>query len=208
MAYLTSDDLSLHYTDDGAGEAIITLHGLSECGRYWTLPGITDRLVAAGYRVINMDMRGHGLSRSKGADKGYDVDTLAGDIDRLANGPYDRSPTGRGFDYFYGFMAGETSQWEPALWENTNPISPPHVENYEDYHLTEGMADKAITWMRRHLAMNPDRPFLMWWTPGAVHGPHHVAKKWAEKYKGTFDDGWDAYQQRVFERRSQRFRYL
>lgn len=121
-------------------------------------------------------------------------------VDQIANGPYDRTPTGRGFDYFYGFIAGETSQWEPALWENTNPISPPHVKNHEDYHLTEDMADKAITWMRRHLAVNPDRPFLMWWTPGAVHGPHHVAEKWADKYKGKFSDGWDAYQQRVFER--------
>jgi arylsulfatase len=121
-------------------------------------------------------------------------------VDQLANGPYDRMPTGRGFDYFYGFLAGETSQWEPMLWENTTPISPPHVENYEDFHLTEAMADKAITWMRRHLAVNPDRPFFMWWTPGAVHGPHHVAKKWSHKYKGKFDDGWDAYQQRVFER--------
>lgn len=120
-------------------------------------------------------------------------------IDQLANGPYDRTPTGRGFDYFYGFLAGETSQWEPTLWENTTPIPTPHAENYEDYHLTEDMADKAITWMRRHLAMNPERPFLMWWTPGAVHGPHHVAKKWADKYKGKFDDGWDAYQQRTFE---------
>jgi len=121
-------------------------------------------------------------------------------VEQIANGPYDRTPTGRGFDYFYGFIAGETSQWEPTLWENTTPISPPHVENYEDYHLTEDMADKAITWMNRHLAMNPDRPFLMWWTPGAVHGPHHVAKKWAAKYDGKFDDGWDAYQKRVFER--------
>jgi arylsulfatase len=121
-------------------------------------------------------------------------------VDQLANGPYDRMPTGRGFDYFYGFIAGETSQWEPTLWENTTPVDPPHVENYEDYHLTEDMADKAITWMRRHLAMNPHRPFLMWWTPGAVHGPHHVAAKWAAKYKGKFSDGWDAYQERVFER--------
>ena len=124
-------------------------------------------------------------------------------IDQLANGPYDRTPTGRGYDYFYGFLAGETSQWEPALWENNNPISPPHVENYEDYHLTEDMADKAITWMRRHLAVNPGRPFFMWWTPGAVHGPHHVARKWADKYKGKFDDGWDAYQKRVFERQKE-----
>jgi arylsulfatase len=124
-------------------------------------------------------------------------------VDQLANGPYDRTPTGRGFDYFYGFLAGETSQWEPTLWENTTRISPPHVENHEDYHLTEDMAEKAITWMRRHLAMNPDRPFLMWWTPGAVHGPHHVAREWADKYKGKFDDGWDAYQQRVFERQKE-----
>jgi arylsulfatase A-like enzyme len=121
-------------------------------------------------------------------------------VDQIGNGPYDRTPTGRGFDYFYGFIAGETSQWEPTLWENTTPIAAPHVENYEDYHLTEDMADKAITWMRRHRAINPDRPFFMWWTPGAVHGPHHVAQEWAEKYRGKFSDGWDAYQQRVFER--------
>jgi len=121
-------------------------------------------------------------------------------VDTLANGPYDRFPTGHGFDYFYGFIAGETSQWEPALWENTTPISPPHVKNYEDYHLTEDMADKAITWMRRHRAINPGRPFFMYWTPGAVHGPHHVAQKWADKYKGKFSDGWDAYQKRIFER--------
>jgi arylsulfatase A-like enzyme len=121
-------------------------------------------------------------------------------IDQIANGPYDRTPTGRGFDYFYGFIGGETSQWEPTLWENTTPLALPHVENYEDFHLTESMADKAITWMRRHLAMNPDRPFLMWWTPGAVHGPHQVAEEWAEKYEDKFDDGWDAYQRRVFER--------
>jgi len=121
-------------------------------------------------------------------------------VDALGNGPYDRTPTGRGFDYFYGFIAGETSQWEPTLWENTTRLSPPHVEHHEDYHLTEAMAEKAITWMRRHLALHPDRPFLIWWTPGAVHGPHHVARKWADKYKGKFSDGWDAYQKRVFER--------
>jgi len=98
-------------------------------------------------------------------------------VDALGNGPCDRFPTGRGFDYFYGFIASETSQWEPTLWENTTPIASPHVEDYEDYHLTEDMAEKAITWMRRQRALKPDQPFLMWWTPGAVHGPHHVAKK-------------------------------
>jgi arylsulfatase A-like enzyme len=121
-------------------------------------------------------------------------------VDALATGPYDRFPTGHGFDYFYGFIAGETSQWEPTLWENTTPISAPHPENYEDYHLTEDMADRAIRWMQRHRAIHPDQPFLVYWTPGAVHGPHQVARRWADKYKGKFDDGWDAMRERVFQR--------
>ncbi|WP_293152040.1 arylsulfatase [Okeania sp. SIO2C9] len=113
-----------------------------------------------------------------------------------AMGPFDRWPTGHGFDYFYGFLAGETSQYEPRLYENLNPIEPPHDETY---HLTEDMADKAINWMRHHRSYSPDKPFLMYWAPGAVHGPHHVFKEWADKYKGKFDDGWDEYQKRVFQ---------
>ena len=121
-------------------------------------------------------------------------------IDTLGSGPYDRFPTGHGFDYFYGFIAGETSQWEPVLWENTTAIPTPHPENFEDYHLTEDMADKAIGWIERHRALHPETPFLVYWTPGAVHGPHHVAQEWAGKYKGKFSDGWDAYQKRIFKR--------
>ena len=89
------------------------------------------------------------------------------------------------------------------MWENTTAISTPHPDSYEDYHLTEDMADKAIAWMERHRALHPEKPFLVYWTPGAVHGPHHVAKEWAEKYKGKFSDGWDAYQQRVFARQKE-----
>ena len=85
MPFLDFDEASLYYTDHGEGEAIITLHGLSESGLYWTLPGITDRLVAVGYRVINMDMRGHGRTRVSGANRGFDVDTMADDIGRLAD---------------------------------------------------------------------------------------------------------------------------
>ncbi|AOY82001.2 arylsulfatase [Moorena producens JHB] len=112
-----------------------------------------------------------------------------------AMGPFDRWPTGHGFDYFYGFLAGETSQYEPRLYENLNPIEPPHNETY---HLSEDMADKAIAWMRHHRSYSPDKPFLMYWAPGAAHGPHHIFKEWADKYKGKFDDGWDEYQKRVF----------
>jgi arylsulfatase len=119
-----------------------------------------------------------------------------------AMGPFTLWPTGEGigFDYFYGFLAGETSQWEPRLIENYNTIEPPHDEKY---HLSEDMADKAITWIRRHRSLSPDKPFLMYWAPGAAHGPHHVSKEWADKYKGQFDDGWDALRERTFKRQKE-----
>jgi arylsulfatase len=96
-------------------------------------------------------------------------------------GPFDRWPTGHGFDYFYGFIAGETSQYEPRLYENINPVEPPHDEKY---HLTEDMAAKAIGWLKQHQAFSPDRPFFMYWAPGAAHGPHHIFKEWADTYTG------------------------
>ena len=117
-----------------------------------------------------------------------------------AMGPFDRWPTGHGFDYFYGFVAGETSQWEPRLYENTTPVEPPHDEKY---HLSEDLADKAVTWLRQHRSYAPDKPFLMYWAPGAGHGPHQIFREWADKYKGRFDDGWDAMRERVFKRQKE-----
>jgi arylsulfatase A-like enzyme len=114
-----------------------------------------------------------------------------------AMGPFTYWPTGYGFDYFYGFLAGETSQYEPRLVENTTPIEPPHDARY---HLTEDMADKAIAWLKRHRAFSPDKPFFMYWAPGAAHGPHHVFPEWADKYKGKFDQGWDQLREQVFSR--------
>ncbi len=114
-----------------------------------------------------------------------------------AIGPKDRWPTGYGFDHFYGFLAGETSQWEPRLVKNHDHIEPPHDPNY---HLTEDMVDQALNWLDDLQAYAPDKPFLMYWAPGAVHGPHHIFPKWADKYKGKFDDGWDAYRTRVHQR--------
>lgn len=113
-------------------------------------------------------------------------------------GPKDRWPNGYGFEYFYGFLAGETSQWEPRLYENYNSVEPPHDD--PTYHLTVDMKDKALAWLDKHQAFSPDNPFLMYWAPGAVHGPHHVFNEWSDKYKGKFDDGWDAYRERVFKR--------
>jgi arylsulfatase A-like enzyme len=117
-----------------------------------------------------------------------------------AMGPFDYWPTGYGFQYFYGFLAGETSQYEPRLFENTIPIEPPHNEKY---HLTEDMADKAIAWLKKHRAYSPDKPFFMYWAPGAVHGPHQVFQEWADKYQGKFDQGWDKLREEIFARQKQ-----
>ena len=111
-------------------------------------------------------------------------------------GPFDRWPTGLGFDYFYGFIAGETSQYEPMLFENTNPVNPPHDPQY---HLTEDLTEKAIKWMRTTSTLQPDKPFLLYFTPGAVHGPHHIFTEWSDKYTGKFDEGWDALRKMTFE---------
>jgi arylsulfatase len=115
-----------------------------------------------------------------------------------AMGPKDRWPNGYGFEYFYGFLGGETSQWEPRLYENYDAIEPPHDD--PNYHLTTDLKEKALVWLDQHQAYAPDKPFFMYWAPGAVHGPHHVFKEWADKYKGKFDDGWDAYRERVYQR--------
>ena len=84
-----------------------------------------------------------------------------------------------------------------ASYRNTTLVEPPKTPA-EGYHLSEDLADDAIDWLRKHRAFSPDKPFFMYWATGAVHGPHHVAKEWADKYKGRFDDGWDAYRERVF----------
>lgn len=111
------------------------------------------------------------------------------------NGPFDRWPTGHGFDYFYGFVAAETSQYEPRLFENTTPIEPPDGPGY---HLTEDLADKAVAYLRRRRNTAPDQPAFIYFTPGAVHGPHHIPAEWADKYAGVFDDGWEALRDRTY----------
>jgi arylsulfatase A-like enzyme len=116
-----------------------------------------------------------------------------------AAGPFDNWPTGYGFEYFYGFLAGEASQYEPNLVRNTNFVAPPRTPE-EGYHLSEDLADDAIAWLRKQKGLAPDKPFFMYWASGCLHGPHSVMKEWADKYAGRFDDGWDAYRERVFHR--------
>lgn len=114
------------------------------------------------------------------------------------SGPFDRWPTGYGFEYFYGFLAGEASQYEPNLVRNTTVVLPPKTPE-QGYHLSEDIADDAIDWLRDHKALAPDQPFFMYWATGAIHGPHHIMKEWADRYAGEFDDGWDIYRERAFE---------
>jgi len=120
--------------------------------------------------------------------------------DITPSGPFDQWPTGLGFDYFYGFLAGEASQYEPMLYENTLAVDYPHTENY---HLTEDLAEHAITFMRNQRMKNPDKPFLVYFAPGAVHGPHQVAKEWADKYKGKFDQGWNELRKEIYKRQKE-----
>jgi arylsulfatase A-like enzyme len=121
-----------------------------------------------------------------------------------AAGPFDYWPAGYGFQYFYGFLAGEASQYEPNLVRNTASVAHPHTSGgHHYYHLSEDLADDAIHWLREHRAFAPDKPFFMYWASGASHGPHQVPKPWADKYKGKFDDGWDKYRERAFQRARQ-----
>lgn len=113
-------------------------------------------------------------------------------------GPFDHWPTGYGFEHFYGFLGGEASQYEPKLVRNTTLVDEKSTHR-EGYHLSEDLADQAIDWIRKHKALQPEKPFLMYWASGAAHGPHHVAKEWADKYKGKFDEGWDVARERIFK---------
>ncbi|MGD1171496.1 arylsulfatase [Mycobacterium seoulense] len=113
-------------------------------------------------------------------------------------GPFDRWPTGLGFERFYGFLGGDTSQYEPALYDQTTPIEP--YLGRDDYHLTEDLADRAIDWIRLQKASAPDKPFFLYFAPGATHSPHHVWPEWSDRFAGRFDDGWDALRERIYTR--------
>lgn len=112
------------------------------------------------------------------------------------SGPMDRWPNHQGFDEFYGFMGGETNQWAPGIFRNQNRVETP---DDPDYHFMNDMATKSIEWMRFQQALTPDKPFFVYFAPGAVHAPHHVPKSYIDKQKGKFDEGWDVIRERIFE---------
>jgi arylsulfatase A-like enzyme len=114
-------------------------------------------------------------------------------------GPFDNWPTAMGFDYFYGFIGGETHQFYPVLFENTRPVEPDKSPE-EGYHFMTDMTDRALGWMRECKSLNPDKPLLLYFAPGAAHAPHHPPKAWRERFKGQFDQGWERVREETFRR--------
>jgi len=166
---------------------------ITELGNDWD--GYTGRIPKSSATVAEV-LKNYGYST---AAWGKWHNTPAQDT--TAAGPFGYWPTGYGFEYFYGFLAGEASQYEPMLVRNTAYVEHPKTSGgHSYYHLSEDLADDAIHWLREHKALAADKPFFMYWASGASHGPHHVPKEWADKYKGKFNDGWDRYRERAFQR--------
>jgi arylsulfatase A-like enzyme len=118
-------------------------------------------------------------------------------------GPFDAWPTGGGgFEYFFGFVGGETNQYYPALYEGTTPLEPERTPE-EGYHFTDDMTDRAISWIRSQKSLMPDKPFFVYYAPGATHAPHHVPTEWSDKYRGRFDQGWDALREEILVRQKE-----
>ena len=115
-------------------------------------------------------------------------------------GPFDAWPSaGGGFEHFYGFIGGETNQYYPAIYDGTTPVEPPKTPE-QGYHFGEDMTDRAVAWVRQQQALMPDKPFFMYYAPGATHAPHHVPKAFSDRYKGRFDQGWDRLREEIFAR--------
>jgi arylsulfatase len=117
-------------------------------------------------------------------------------------GPFHQWPTGSGFEYFYGFVGGEANQYYPGLFEGTTPVEPEKSPE-EGYTLNQDLADRAITWVRQQKALAPDKPFFMYYAPGATHAPHHVPREWIDRYHGKFDAGWDALREQIFAKQKE-----
>ena len=118
-------------------------------------------------------------------------------------GPFDLWPTGLGFEYFYGFLGGDTNQWKSAIYENTKPIEAEEQRNGHPMHFDQLMADRAISWLRMQHAVAPNKPFFVYYAPGTAHAPHHAPKEWIAQFKGQFDAGWDQLREDIYARQKQ-----
>jgi arylsulfatase len=154
-----------------------------------------DSVIPASTAMIAEILRAHGYGTAA-FGKWHNTP----DWETSGAGPFDRWPTGMGFEQFYGFLGGETNQWAPALVENTKAIEPPHAPGY---HFMADMTDRAIAWIGHVKAIAPEKPFFVYFAPGACHAPHHAPKEWIAKFKGKFDQGWDQVREETLAREKQ-----
>ena len=152
-----------------------------------------DSLMSKSCGTLGNVLRGNGYNTSW-FGKNHNVP----DFQSSQAGPFDLWPTGLGFEYFYGFIGGDSFQWAPAAFEGITPIEP--YLGKKDYHFDADMADKAIHWMRTQNALAPDKPFFMYYAPGTAHAPHHAPKDWIKKFEGKFDQGWEKVREETFAR--------
>jgi len=173
----------------GRNHHVNNMGGIIETGT--AFPGNTGQIPGSVAGVAEM-LRLNGYST---AAFGKWHETAA--WEQSVSGPTNRWPTRQGFDKFYGFIGGETNQWAPFIYDGTHQVELPEDP---DYHFLEDMTDQAVSWMRFQKAMTPDRPFFVYYAPGATHAPHHVPEHWIERWKGKFDQGWDRIREEVLAR--------
>ena len=157
-----------------------------------SFPGATG-MIPADCAMLPEMLRLNGYSTAH-----FGKDHLTATWETSPSGPLARWPTMRGFDKFYGFLGGETNQWFPSIYDGVTPVENPSKGD-PDYHFMNDMTTQSINWIKNQQSLTPDKPFFVYFAPGAVHAPHHVPKKYIDKYKGKFDEGWDAIRQRIFE---------
>jgi arylsulfatase len=155
-------------------------------------PGYTTRIPRSAATVARI-LRDNGYNTAM-FGKDHNVPTA----DRSPAGPYEHWPTGRGFEHFYGFVAGDTNQWRPALFDGTTPVDGRHRP--DDYLLDEELVDHAITWLHNQQAAAPGKPFFMYYAPGTAHAPLQAPQDWIARFKGQFDHGWDVERERILAR--------
>ncbi len=155
-------------------------------------PGYTGRITPEAATVARV-LRDNGYSTAM-----FGKDHNIPGEERSPAGPFDQWPTGRGFDYFYGFIAGDSDQWVPALYENVSPVS--DVDRPEGYLLDEELADKAINWIHNQKGAAPDKPFFIYYATGSAHAPHQVPQEWIARFHGKFDQGWDKLREEILAR--------
>jgi len=172
----------------GRNSASVHESGFSHVSASAGFPGWDGRVPATAGTIAEI-LRDKGYNTFAVGKYGITPDEEATDA-----GPFDHWPTGKGFDHFFGFLGSATDQYKPDLTEDQAHVTP------DGRHLSDQITDKAIFYIDRQKKAAPDKPFFLYYTPGATHAPHQVDRYWSDQYKGTFDKGWDAYRQEVFDR--------